>query len=88
MACFLDSDDVFQIYRRFGTVFSRLLLWRQDELAKLEVKLQRLDARDKKQKRERLMRTHEKINGDEDGHQQARLELLEQIEKASLNYGK
>ena len=46
MAHYLDSDDAFMLYRRFGTVFARLLLNKQDEIAGLEVLLLGMDKTD------------------------------------------
>ncbi|KAL8966149.1 MAG: hypothetical protein Q9197_006146, partial [Variospora fuerteventurae] len=46
LACFLESDDSFMVYRRFGIVFSRLLLNKQDEIRKLEAKLHAMDRTD------------------------------------------
>lgn len=43
MAAFLDSDEGFSIYRRFGYLQARLLLDKQEELRLLEEKLQTLD---------------------------------------------
>ena len=43
LAAFLDSDENFMVYRRFGFIQSRLLLEKQDELRELEEKLDRLD---------------------------------------------
>ncbi|KAF1966737.1 hypothetical protein BU23DRAFT_313566 [Bimuria novae-zelandiae CBS 107.79] len=43
LATFLDSDECFMVYRRFGFLQSRLLLDKQDELRELERKLDRLD---------------------------------------------
>ena len=43
LATFLDSDDCFMVYRRFGFLQSRLLLEKQEELRELEGKLDRLD---------------------------------------------
>ncbi|KAF2268848.1 hypothetical protein CC78DRAFT_510082 [Lojkania enalia] len=43
VAAFLDSDEGFTIYRRFGYLQSRLLLSKQEELRRLEVKLERLE---------------------------------------------
>lgn len=33
LARFLDSDDAFMTYRRFGAAFSRVLLQKQDEMS-------------------------------------------------------
>ena len=43
LATFLDSDDSFMIYRRFGFLQARLLLEKQDSLRVLEQRLDRLD---------------------------------------------
>ena len=43
MASFLDSDDNFMMYRRFGYVLSRLLLAKQDRLRRLQEDLEDLD---------------------------------------------
>jgi hypothetical protein len=43
LARFLDSDDNFMVYRRFGFLQTRLLLERQDALRVLEERLDKLD---------------------------------------------
>lgn len=43
IAAFLDSDDGFSIYRRFGYLQSRILLHRQGELSVLEEELQAIE---------------------------------------------
>jgi hypothetical protein len=43
LAVFLDSDDCFSVYRRFGFLQSRLLLNKQDKLRQLEDALDSLD---------------------------------------------
>lgn len=43
MAAFIDSDDNFMVYRRFGYVQSRILLARQEKLRRLEARLEALD---------------------------------------------
>lgn len=45
LAAFLDSNEGFAIYRRFGYLQSRLLLDKQEELRLLEEKLGSLDLR-------------------------------------------
>ena len=42
----MDSDENFMIYRRFGFLYSRILLSKQDELRKLEEDLDALDMSD------------------------------------------
>lgn len=46
MAAFINSDPSFLMCRRFGFLHSRVLLYRQDELAQLENQLVELDADD------------------------------------------
>lgn len=46
LAAFLDSDECFMIYRRFGFLQSRLILEKQDELRELEEQLDSLDKRE------------------------------------------
>jgi len=43
MARFMDSDDNYMTYRRFGNVQARLLLEAQDDIRLLEEKLEELD---------------------------------------------
>jgi hypothetical protein len=42
----VDSDSTFRIYRRFGFLRTRLLLYHQDILAEMEAKLDWLDRDD------------------------------------------
>ncbi|KAH8678811.1 hypothetical protein BGZ60DRAFT_428633 [Tricladium varicosporioides] len=46
LSTFLDSDENFMIYRRFGYLHSRVLLRIQDQLRKLEQELDRYDKED------------------------------------------
>jgi hypothetical protein len=46
VAAFLDSDECFSVYRRFGFLQSRLLLNKQDKLRELEEALDRLDKKE------------------------------------------
>ncbi|KAL9079221.1 MAG: hypothetical protein Q9157_001890 [Trypethelium eluteriae] len=55
-AAFLDSDESFMVYRRFGYLQSRLLLEKQDELRKLETTLDEWDERDGKQDPDKVNR--------------------------------
>ncbi|KAL9110402.1 MAG: hypothetical protein Q9227_005133 [Pyrenula ochraceoflavens] len=45
LATFLDSEDQFSTYRRFGYLSSRLILEKQDDLRQLEQELERADKR-------------------------------------------
>ncbi|KAL9606636.1 MAG: hypothetical protein Q9179_000222 [Wetmoreana sp. 5 TL-2023] len=44
----MDSDDNFMIYRRFGFLYTRILLSKQDELREIETDLDAMDHRDEK----------------------------------------
>ncbi|KAI4254956.1 MAG: hypothetical protein L6R42_006980 [Xanthoria sp. 1 TBL-2021] len=44
LSAFIASDKNFALFRRFGELHARLLLFKQDELAELEQKLNDLDA--------------------------------------------
>lgn len=46
LAAFLDSDDNFMLYRRFGYIHARILLQKQDELKEIEERLEALDTED------------------------------------------
>ena len=75
------------MYRRFGLLHSRLLLYKQEELRKLEEALLRLDKRDSQsedgQVRLKCWSRDQKITG-----AQSRKELMQRIETKSLEYGK
>src|SRR5271156_5343903 len=43
LAAYIDSDVDERLYRRFGYLRTRLLLYRQDEIAELEEELEKLD---------------------------------------------
>lgn len=55
MATFLDSDENFMVFRRFGWIQSRLLLEKQWNITQLERELEELDDRDRREKPERLI---------------------------------
>ena len=91
LSCFLDSDDAFMIYRRFGCVFSRLLLCKQDEIGRIEANLQAMDRTDAHDGNGRYLMSHKL---DEDREQtprfwpESRKQLMEKLEKKALEYGK
>ncbi len=82
LAAFLDSDDNFMVFRRFGYLQSRLLLEKQDDLRILETQLDKLDRADARNDPESLM-TREVLE-DDDAKPQA--ELLGEIEKRFCEY--
>jgi len=83
LAAFLDSDEGFMIYRRFGWLQTRLLLDKQEELRLLEEKLQKLDMREKKLKASTPMTRDAPPK-----ERVLRKELLEKIELAFCSYCK
>ena len=89
MAAFLDSDDCFSVYRRFGFLHARLLLHKQDELRVLEEDLRDMDDRDagKKATKAFLMsRAKDDLRRDLPENLK-RKTLLAEIEKKTLEYG-
>lgn len=82
LAAFLDSDENFMLYRRFGFLQSRLLLHKQDQLRELEKDLDRLDKVDQIQN-PTLLKSREKDNA-ENGKRE---KLLSQVEDKFKEYG-
>ena len=96
VACYMDSDDAFPIYRRFGYVFSRLLLHKQDELSSMEATLRTMDNLDHKTPgcaRYLQSRTLDNSRksvpwaGSLPEAPGSRTELLERMEKKTMEYG-
>ncbi|KAL8754705.1 MAG: hypothetical protein Q9199_004153 [Rusavskia elegans] len=91
LACFLDSDESFMLFRRFGITFSRLLLNKQDEIRQMEHELQGMDLMD-----EVLGNKAYLLSRDEDVKRerssipacwsQTRPEILEKLEIKILEY--
>ncbi|KAI1616841.1 hypothetical protein EDD36DRAFT_472183 [Exophiala viscosa] len=80
VAAFLDSDENFMLYRRFGYLQSRLLLEKQDELGKLECDLDFMDRLEfDEDVRKEVLRTRE-FQGQE------RKDLLQKVEKTWIQY--
>ena len=82
LAAFLDSDESFMVYRRFGYLQSRLLLEKQDQLRTLEGQLDRLDARDGREAPDNLTRRN---LSEEDAA--PRRDLFAKIEEKFREYG-
>lgn len=83
LAAFLDSDEGFAIYRRFGYLQSRLLLDRQEELRSLELKLERMEKEMMKDDDDRFC-SRLMFGPDAKAHRQ----LLSDIEAKFCSYGK
>ena len=89
VATYLDSDDSFMIYRRFGALHARLLLNKQDELRELEDDLRDMDEQDAKDEDTDIYlmsRTKDNKREPIEGRE-TRKQLLETIEKKTLEYG-
>lgn len=79
-ATFLDSDESFTLYRRFGYLQSRLLLDQQDELRCLEAQLDELD---KSEENSRPDSTFTR-----EGQGQQRQEILSLVKTKFCDYGR
>ena len=101
VASYLDSDDSFMVYRRFGFLHARLLLNKQDELRELEEDLRDLDGDDwaeescrkylmsRELDKARELDEARELAKDQDPEDRRvpRQKLLEKIEKKILEYG-
>lgn len=86
MAAFLDSDENFMMYRRFGWIQSRLLLSKQNELASLEKDLEMQD-----QPIDLASLDSESTGGEVTQYEamsEYKDQLLKQAEKTFCEYGK
>ena len=88
LSYFLDSDDAFMVYRRFGYVFSRLLLRKQDEIGRIESTLEAMDRTDLHEGNKQFLMSH-KLDEDRDcaplGWPESRKQLMEKLEKKLWN---
>ena len=89
VAAYLDSDESFMIYRRFGFLHARLLLYKQDELREMEEDLRTLDLRDSKDpKKNKYLKSRRKDDLREDlENNEMRKHLMQRVEKKTLEYG-
>ena len=93
MSRFLDSDDSFMVYRRFGTVYSRLILSKQDEMSRMEDLLLAMDRTDSTNNNGRYLRSRQfDVKRGDDlpaaWKGQSRVQLIEELETKALEYGK
>jgi hypothetical protein len=86
LAAFVDSDANFMIYRRFGYLRTRLLLYHQDVLRAREEELDRLD----KTSREHLDTERQLCSRrqDEDQEFPLRTELYRKLDEEIQTYGR
>ena len=90
LAGFLNSDESFMVYRRFGYVFARLLLAKQDDIRRLEGLLNGMDKQDNGEGNHLFIKSHY-----EDARREtfpsawgvSRVELLDQLETKAKDYG-
>lgn len=85
LAAFVNSDDTFANFRRFGRLSARILLHIQNDLNDLEQKLDNLDKQDDQDDTMRLrLGGFEEFSGQDDEQRQLRNE----IQKKYVEYGK
>lgn len=83
-AAYQNSDPTFRVYKRFGTLRNRVILYRQQELAKLEDQLNVLDIEDDEKHNHRI-RSLRRDTADPDSK---RMNLIDQIDSKLEHYGK
>ncbi|MCJ1372338.1 hypothetical protein MMC20_003562 [Loxospora ochrophaea] len=92
VAAFQDSDENFMIYRRFGFLFSRVLLYKQDELRELEENLNDMDERDAEDPDDRVKKCLKSRDLDDSrtipSGWETRRQLLQKIEKKLDEYSR
>ena len=81
------------VYRRFGTVYSRLLLSKQDEMSSMEDLLLGMDKTDRDNNNGQYLKSRQKDvdrgnNIPSAWQGQSRVQLIEKLEKLALEYGK
>ncbi|KAF2454932.1 hypothetical protein BDY21DRAFT_416543 [Lineolata rhizophorae] len=81
LAAFQNSDEAYTIYRRFGLLQSRLLLYKQDKLRGLEAQLKHMDDADSGCQPDTLT-----TNNLDDSRTKPRRDLFETIEKTFNEY--
>lgn len=89
LAAFLDSDESFMVYRRFGYLQARLLLDKQNQLRELESELDELDAEIKEAGDKHLptkKNFHKTVDLPAELAEQ-REDLMERIEETYTQYG-
>jgi hypothetical protein len=77
-AALINADPAFAVFRRFGTLRARSLLYKQDELVEMEARLNELDATERRQV---YLSSRRRDSNDE------RKKLVQSIDKALIEYG-
>lgn len=86
----MDSDDNFMIYRRFGFLYSRVLLQKQDELREMEETLDDVDQRDSRESDQSRLALQSRVKDQKrrgNPGYQSRQELLRSAEGKLYDYG-
>ena len=79
------------VYRRFGTVYARLLLAKQDEMRRMETMLEALDKSDHSAGNDKYLKSFELDANRESVPEkwpESRPDLLAKMEKTALEYGR
>ena len=80
----MNSDPNFRLYRRFGKVRNRLLLFRQYEIQVLEARLKALDEQDGNDDERKILNAS--IDCDKDAESE-RVTLFEELDRKLEHYG-
>jgi hypothetical protein len=84
LAAFIDSDIDNVLFRRFGILHARLLLYKQTEITELELQLRQLDKKDEDTSNDWRLHSHINLSR---GDNKERKELIEKIEIKLKEYG-
>lgn len=79
------------VYRRFGSVYSRLILRKQDEMSRIEATLQGMDKTDEADDHGEYLKSHtvdENRESTPTAWPESRTELMNKLEKKALDYGR
>ena len=88
-AAYINSDDNFLIARKYGFLRSRVLLYRQDELAVLERDLINLDEDDAENEDQKIRLSSRKTDEEQDTDPvNSRKVLIQKIDNKLKEYGK
>jgi hypothetical protein len=87
IAAYINSDNDTALFRRFGDLHARSLLYKQAELTELEAKLAKLDG-DDNAKEDTEWRVSLSIHHENGKHNEERKALIEEIDGKLEAYGK
>jgi hypothetical protein len=87
LAAFLDSDENFMVFRRFGHLHTRLLLQKQDELRIMERDLETIDNKDSRDNPDILQCREDDAAQTSQNRRETRTELFRRIKDTLVDYG-